>query len=101
MAPVPVYGNGNSTDYTITSNSGSWSITPLGVTITGGSYSHLYDGSAHSPSAWHVQARGVPDRSLTGSDPVMEGPVSGEASQAVVRRRYTSSSVTAHSWVRA
>src|SRR6185437_8724907 len=46
----PKYVQGNSGDFSITSNNGSWSITPLAVTLTGGSYSAVYDGNSHALS---------------------------------------------------
>ena len=51
VSPTPSFVQGNASDYTITSNNGSWSITPLAVTVTGGSYSGIYDGDPHAPSA--------------------------------------------------
>ena len=50
VTPTAVFGKGNSNDYTITANNGSWSITALAVTLTAGSYSGTYDGQSHSPS---------------------------------------------------
>ena len=50
VTPSPNYVQGNSADYTLTSNNGSWSITPLAVTLTGGSYSAVYDGNSHALS---------------------------------------------------
>jgi len=51
VTPTPVYGSAIAGDFTITSNNGSWSITPLAVTVTGGSYSGVYDGNTHALSA--------------------------------------------------
>ena len=51
VAPTAILQKGSAIDYTITSNNGSWSITPLEVTVTGGSYSGVYDGGAHPPTA--------------------------------------------------
>ena len=51
VSPTPVYGKGNATDYNITGKNGAWSITPLAVTVTGGSYTGVYDGSTHALSA--------------------------------------------------
>src|SRR4029079_1627879 len=49
VAPVPSYVKGAATDYAITSNNGSWSITPKPVTLTGGGYGPAaYDGDSHS-----------------------------------------------------
>jgi Bacterial Ig-like domain (group 3)/Bacterial Ig-like domain/Galactose oxidase, central domain len=47
----PNFVKGNATDYTIKTVAGSWSITPLGVTLTAGSLSATYNGNAQSPSA--------------------------------------------------
>src|SRR5438552_2369082 len=44
VSPTPVFAKGNATDYTITPTNGAWSITALGVTVTAGSYSRVYDG---------------------------------------------------------
>jgi hypothetical protein len=57
--PVPVYGSGIAADYTINPVSSSWSITPLTVSITAGSYSGVYDGNAHAPSTCSSSFGGV------------------------------------------
>jgi len=52
----PTYLQGISTNYNITYEDGSWSITAAPVTITAGSYSATYDGASHSPSPCTVTA---------------------------------------------
>ena len=42
--------SGSTSNYSVTTNNGSWSITALAVTLTGGSYSGVYDGSTHALS---------------------------------------------------
>jgi hypothetical protein len=51
--------SGSTSNYTVTNNPGSWSITPRPVTITAGSYSGVYDGQAHSPSGCTSNYAGV------------------------------------------
>jgi hypothetical protein len=51
--------SGSVSNYTVTSNNGSWSITAKPVTITAGSYSGVYDGNAHAPSACTSSYAGV------------------------------------------
>jgi hypothetical protein len=51
--------SGSTANYTVTSNNGTWSITPLAVTLTAGSYSGVYDGAAHAPSACTSSYAGV------------------------------------------
>jgi hypothetical protein len=59
VSPTPSFVQGNVSDYTITSNNGSWSITPLAVTVTAGNYSGTYDGDPHAPSACKSTYAGV------------------------------------------
>jgi hypothetical protein len=75
---------GDTSNYIVTSNNGSWSITPLGVTITGGSYSGVYDGSPHSPSACSSSYVGVTcsNNPATVGPDVSSGPVAPVASIA-------------------
>ena len=70
VSPTPSFVQGNASDYTITSNNGSWSITPLSVTVTAGNYSGTYDGDPHAPSACKSTYAGV---SCT-NDPASVGP---------------------------
>ena len=51
--------SGSAANYNVTTNNGSWSITTLPVTITGGSYSGVYDGNVHSASACVSSFAGV------------------------------------------
>jgi predicted outer membrane repeat protein len=57
-AVLPVV-SGSTTNYTVTTNNGAWSITPLAVTLTAGSSTSVYDGSAHAPSACTSSNAGV------------------------------------------
>ena len=50
-AVVPVLSGAASSNYTINKVNGSVSITPLAVSLTAGSYSGVYDGNSHAPSA--------------------------------------------------
>ena len=70
VSPTPSFVQGNASDYTITSNTGSWSITPLAVTVTAGNYSGTYDGDPHALSACKSTYAGV---SCT-NDPASAGP---------------------------
>ena len=78
--PTSVLVKGIAADYIITPSPGAWSITPLSVTITGGSYSGIYDGSAHSPSACVSSYAGVTCTNNPGS----VGPDVGGAAVAPV-----------------
>ena len=70
VSPTPSFVQGNASDYTITSNNGSWSITPLAVTVTAGNYSGTYDGDPHAPSACKSTYTGV----SCANDPASVGP---------------------------
>ena len=50
VTPTMVWGAELSTNYTVTSVNGAWSITPAPVTMTSGSYSGTYDGNSHALS---------------------------------------------------
>jgi hypothetical protein len=52
--------SGSASNYSVTSNNGSYAISPLAVTVTAGSYSGVYNGSAHAPSACTSSYAGVP-----------------------------------------
>jgi hypothetical protein len=51
VAPIAVYGSASAGDFAITSNDGSWSITPASVRPTAGSLNGTYNGSAQYVSA--------------------------------------------------
>jgi Bacterial Ig-like domain (group 3) len=78
--PTSALVKGIAADYIITPSPGAWSITPLSVTITGGSYSGIYDGSANSPSACVSSYAGVTCTNNPGS----VGPDVGGAAVAPV-----------------
>ena len=80
VAPIPHVSSGIATDYTITPTNGSWSITALAVTVTGGSYSGVYDGSAHSPTACTSSYVGV----TCANSPASVGPDVGAAAVAPI-----------------
>jgi hypothetical protein len=50
VTPIATYVQGDSGDYTINSTNASWSITPLTVRLTPGSYNGVYDGKTHALS---------------------------------------------------
>jgi len=51
--------SGSASNYSVTPNNGSYAIGPLAVTVTAGSYSGVYNGSAHAPSACTSSYTGV------------------------------------------
>ena len=59
VAPVSKIESGVAADYVITPTNGSWSISPLTVTVTAGSHNSTYDGSAHAPSTCTSSFTGV------------------------------------------
>jgi hypothetical protein len=63
----------STSNYSVTINNGSWSITPLAVTVTAGSYSGVYDGHSHALSACTSSYAGV---TCTNS-PASVGPGAG------------------------
>ena len=73
VTPTPVYAAGSvAGDFTITSKNGSWSITPLGVTLTAGSLNNaVYNGSAQSIPACGSSA---PTFVTCADDPTSVGP---------------------------
>ncbi|HTC95446.1 MAG TPA: PxKF domain-containing protein [Terriglobales bacterium] len=71
--PIGAVASGIPADYTITSANGAWSITPLAVTVTGGSYSGVYDGASHAPSACTSSYAGV----TCSNSPASVGPSAG------------------------
>ncbi|HEY2467504.1 MAG TPA: kelch repeat-containing protein [Terracidiphilus sp.] len=84
VAPVTAFEKGSSIDYMITSNNGSWSITPLGVTVTGGSYTSIYDGAPHPPTACTSSYAGVSCANSPGSIGPDVGSGSITATPAIV-----------------
>jgi hypothetical protein len=67
VAPVL---SGSAGNYSVTPNNGSYTITPLAVTLTAGTYSGVYDGSAHAPSACASSYSGV----TCANNPASVGP---------------------------
>ncbi|PYX06382.1 MAG: hypothetical protein DMG88_18460, partial [Acidobacteria bacterium] len=76
----PVVSGTGLSNFAVTSVKGSYSITPLTVTVTGGNYTGVYDGSTHSPSACVSSYAGV---SCT-NNPSLVGPDVGGAPVAPV-----------------
>jgi hypothetical protein len=103
VAPAAMYLKGSAIDYTITNNSGSWSITPLAVTVTAGGYTSTYDGAAHQPSACTSTYAGVscsnnpnsigPDVG-SGTITVSAGIVSGNAADYTITTKDGSWSIS-------
>ena len=70
VSPTATYVKGSAIDYNITNNNSAYSITPLAVTVTGGSYSGIYDGDPHAPSVCKSTYAGV----SCANDPASLGP---------------------------
>jgi hypothetical protein len=79
VAPVLVLNGETATNFTVTSQNGTWTIAPASVTAAAGSYSGTYDGAVHSPSACAVTGAYTGDLSCT-NDPVSVGPDVGSGS---------------------
>jgi hypothetical protein len=68
-AVTPV-ASGSTSNYNVTVVNGAWSITPLTVRLTAGSYTGVYDGNSHAPTPCTTSYAGL---SCTNS-PVSVGP---------------------------
>jgi hypothetical protein len=79
VAPVLVLNGETETNFTVTSQDGSWEITPAAVTATAGSYNGTYDGVTHSPEACAVTGTYKGNLSCTNS-PASVGPNVGSGS---------------------
>ncbi len=79
VVPVLVLNGEIETNFTVTSQNGSWEITPAAVTIAAGDYNGIYDGVALSPSDCTVSGAYTGGLSCT-NDPASVGPDVGSGS---------------------
>jgi hypothetical protein len=95
VTPVLVLNGETASNFDVTSENGSWAITPAPVTITAGDYSGTYDGSSHAPSDCAVSGDYTGALSCT-NNPASVGPNvgSGAVTPVLVLNGETASNFT-------